>query len=262
MCVFGSCLYLQKCTWTYKNIGKCIFLLTQGFELQPGVVMYNNTCIFQMYIETCIFEQTHKWALVRENKHGTNKCIFASRNALECQKIERSLRWEFPYTPRPREVTQDTRSLQCRVFAASCSLRTSIHLSFLSVRARTVASGATSAPADAQSKHSQHARSMTAAPRIRKQVLCTVPAPHQPAGPRARWASWPCAYWNLVQCMCRGPLQVSTGLPAGQVQGPAVPPRRGEAHSSLPWSIILKTRKHIFIFIFFKQSGQVRPRMD
>jgi len=37
----------------------------------------------------------------------------------------------------------------------------------------TVLSGATSAPADAQSKHSQHARSMTAAPRIRKQVLWT-----------------------------------------------------------------------------------------
>ena len=62
MCVFGSCLYLQKCTCTYKNIGKFVFLLTQGFELLPGVVMYVKTCIFQMYIETCIFEQTHKWA--------------------------------------------------------------------------------------------------------------------------------------------------------------------------------------------------------
>ena len=179
---------------------------------------------------------------VRENKYVTNKCIFASRNALECQKIERSLQWEFPYTPRPREVTRDARSLQCRVFAAPCSLCTSIHLSvFLSISVRTVASGTTSAPADAQSKHSQHARNMTAAPRIRKQVLCTVPAPHQPAGPRACWASWRGAYWNSVQRMCRGPLQVSTGLPPGQVQGHAVHSRRGEAHSSPPWSFILKT---------------------
>jgi len=42
-----------------------------------------------------------------------------------------------------------------------------------------------------------------------------------------------CAYWKSVQCTCRGPLLVSTGLLPGAVQGPAVPPRRGEAHSSI-----------------------------
>jgi len=47
-------------------------------------------------------------------------------------------------------------------------------------------------------------------------------------------------------------MHVSTGLPPGPVQGPAVPPRREEAHSAPPWSIVLKTRKLLgqVLFLF------------
>jgi len=55
---------------------------------------------------------------------------------------------------------------------------------------------------------------------------------------------------------------VSTGLPPGQVQGTAVPPRREEAHSSPPWSIVLKTRKLLGQVLFLFRGKLLANRRE
>ena len=112
-----------------------------------------------------------------------------------------------------------------------------------------------------QTKHSQHARSMSAARRTRKEVRCSVPVHDETAGQRAQRKAWRgCAYSKSVQCTCRGPLLVSTSLPLDPVQGPAMPPRRKED----PPPYFCKVRRMFVRSFFFlpKKLFTNRPDRD